>query len=67
MKSHKASRRRLRLTRNGKVVRTTAGVRHLMADRSPKTKRQRRRKSINTNQGIVKRARFALSANCNAR
>lgn len=67
MKSHKASRRRMRVTRNGKVVRTTAGVRHLLADRSPKTKRQRRLKSVNTNEGIVKRAKFALSTNCNAR
>lgn len=65
MKSHKASKRRMRVTRNGKIVRTTCGVRHLLAGRTPKTKRNRRNKSITTNKGNVKRVKYALSNNAN--
>jgi large subunit ribosomal protein L35 len=65
MKSHKASKRRMRVTCNGKVVRTTCGVRHLLAGRTPKTKRNRRNKSITTNKGNVKRVKYALSNNAN--
>ena len=35
MKTHKASQGRLRLTRNGKIVRRRSGVRHLLTHRSP--------------------------------
>jgi large subunit ribosomal protein L35 len=66
MKSHKASKRRLRVTRNGKVVRTTCGVRHNMTRRTPKTKRNRRQKSTSTSAGVLKRAAWALSNNANA-
>ena len=60
MKSHKASKRRMRVTRNGKLVRTTAGVRHLMAGRTPKIKRLRRRKTVTSFKPAVRRARLAL-------
>jgi len=60
MKSHKASRRRLRLTCNGKVVRTQCGVRHLLAGRSPKRMRKLHKKATTTTPGYTKRARFAL-------
>ena len=66
MKSHKASKRRLRVTRNGKVVRTTCGVRHNMTRRDAKTKRNRRLKSVTTNAGNVRRAKYALANNANA-
>lgn len=66
MKSHKASKRRLRVTRNGKIVRTTCGVRHLLTHRTPKTKRNRRNKSVTTNAGNVRRAKYALANNANA-
>lgn len=66
MKSHKASKRRVRVTRNGKVVRTTCGVRHLLAGRSPKTKRNRRHKSVSTSRGVTVRAKYALANNANA-
>ena len=36
MKSHKASKRRIRLSPRGKIIRTQCGVRHLLAGRSPK-------------------------------
>jgi ribosomal protein L35 len=60
MRTHKSSKRRIRVTRNGKVVRTQCGVRHLLADRSPKTKRNRRAKAVSTSKGIVKRALYIL-------
>ena len=59
MKSHKASRRRLRVTRNGKLLRTQGGVRHLMTARSPKRKRNLRKKATILNKAIVKRFQFA--------
>jgi large subunit ribosomal protein L35 len=61
MKSHKGFKRRMRVTRNGKIVRTTCGVRHLLAGRTPKTKRNRRAKSVSTAAPYVKRAIIALS------
>jgi large subunit ribosomal protein L35 len=60
MKSHKASKRRLRLTRTGKVLRTQCGVRHLLADRSPKRMRNLTKKTTTTAKGYVRRARIAL-------
>jgi ribosomal protein L35 len=65
MKSHKASKRRMRVTRNGKVVRTTCGVRHNMTRRDAKTKRNRRQKSVTTNAGNVRRVKYALANNAN--
>lgn len=59
MKSHKASRRRLRVTRNGKLLRTQGGVRHLMTHRSPKRKRNLRQKAVMTNTAVVRRFQFA--------
>lgn len=60
MKSHKASKRRIRLTSNGKLVRTQCGVRHLLADRSPKRMRNLHKKTVTTAKGYVRRARIAL-------
>ncbi|TVR10273.1 MAG: 50S ribosomal protein L35 [Planctomycetota bacterium] len=59
MKSHKASRRRLRVTRNGKILRTQGGVRHLMTHRSPKRKRNLRKKATMVQTAIVRRFQFA--------
>ncbi len=55
MKSHKASKRRLRITKNGKILRRQGGVRHLMTNRSPKKKRQLRSAAVTTTRGLVKR------------
>lgn len=55
MKSHKASRRRLRITRNGKILRRQGGVRHLMTHRSPKKKRQLGQPTVTTTRGLVKK------------
>ena len=41
MKSHKASRRRIRLSATGKLMRTQIAIRHLLADRSPKRMRNK--------------------------
>lgn len=60
MKSHKASRRRIRLTPTGKMMRTQCGVRHLLAGRSPKRKRNLHKKTITTTAGYLRRARYAL-------
>ncbi|MCK6488267.1 MAG: 50S ribosomal protein L35 [Planctomycetes bacterium] len=60
MKSHKASRRRIRLTKTGKLVRTQCGVRHLLADRSPKRMRNLTKKTTTEAAGYLRRARYAL-------
>ncbi|MBA2479046.1 MAG: 50S ribosomal protein L35 [Planctomycetes bacterium] len=60
MKSHKASKKRIRLTRTGKLMRTQCGVRHLLADRSPKRMRKLHKKTETTTAGYKRRARYAL-------
>jgi large subunit ribosomal protein L35 len=60
MKSHKASKRRLRITPTGKVLRTQCGVRHLLTHRTPKRKRNLRQKATTTTAGYTRRARYAL-------
>jgi large subunit ribosomal protein L35 len=60
MKSHKASRKRIRLTPNGKLMRTQCGVRHILADRSPKRMRNLHKLTQTTTAGYKRRARFAL-------
>jgi large subunit ribosomal protein L35 len=60
MKTHKASKSRVRLTPNGKIMRTQCGVRHLLTHRSPKRLRNLRKKAITTTAGYVRRVRFAL-------
>ena len=44
MKSHKASRKRFKVSANGKLMRTQAGKKHLNSPKSGKRKRQLRRK-----------------------
>lgn len=60
MKSHKASKRRIRITPTGKLMRTQCGVRHLLTHRSPKRKRNLRKKAITMTAGYLRRARYAL-------
>jgi large subunit ribosomal protein L35 len=60
MKSHKASKRRLRITPTGKVLRTQCGVRHLLTHRTAKRKRNLRKKATTTTAGYTRRARYAL-------
>jgi large subunit ribosomal protein L35 len=60
MKSHKASKKRIRLTPNGKLLRTQINVRHLLANRSPKRKRNARKLTETTAAGYKRRARYAL-------
>jgi large subunit ribosomal protein L35 len=60
MKSHKASKGRLRLTANGKILRTQCGVRHLLAGRSPKRMRNLVKKTVTETKGYVRHARYAL-------
>lgn len=59
MKSHKASRRRLRITKNGKILRTQCNVRHLLTNRSPKRKRNLRQKTVTHSVGYTKKFRRA--------
>ena len=61
MKSHKASRRRVRITRNDKIVRTQCGVRHLLTHRSPKRKRNLRGKATTNAIGYVKKFKRGLA------
>jgi len=58
MKTHKASKRRMRLTNNKKVVRTKTNVRHLLTHRTPKQKRQNRRKAVMTDKTWVDRLKY---------
>jgi large subunit ribosomal protein L35 len=44
MKTHKASRKRFKVSANGKLMRTQAGKKHLNSPKSGKRKRQLRRK-----------------------
>jgi large subunit ribosomal protein L35 len=44
MKSHKASRKRFKVSANGKLMRTQAGKKHLNSPKAGKRKRQLRRK-----------------------
>ena len=60
MKSHKASKTRIRLSPRGKIIRTQCGVRHLLAGRSPKRMRNLVKKTVTTTAGYVRRARYAL-------
>ncbi len=45
LKTHKGLRCRVRVTRNGKVVRRKAGASHLMSHKSGKRRRQLRKQS----------------------
>ncbi|MBA3846320.1 MAG: 50S ribosomal protein L35 [Planctomycetes bacterium] len=60
MKSHKASRSRIRLTAKGKLLRTQINVRHLLTHRSPKRLRKLHKKTVTTTNGYVRRARIAF-------
>ena len=46
MKTKKAMKKRYRITKNGKVLANKTLRRHMLTDRSPKKKRQLRRKMI---------------------
>ena len=46
VKSHRAARKRLKLTATGKVKKRSAFTSHLLANRSAKTKRQLRKNNI---------------------
>ena len=43
IKTNKAMKKRYRITKNGKVVANKTKRRHMMTDRSPKSKRQSRK------------------------
>jgi ribosomal protein L35 len=60
MKSHKASKSRIRITPRGKILRTQCGVRHLLAGRSPKRMRNLVKKTVTTTKGYVRKSRYAL-------
>lgn len=51
MKTHKASRKRFKVTANGKLKRSQAGKKHLNSPKSGKRKRQLRGSVVET--GIV--------------
>lgn len=60
MKSHKATRSRIRITPTGKILRTQCAVRHLLTHRSPKRLRNLGKKTTTTTAGYTRRARIAL-------
>ncbi|PID30471.1 MAG: 50S ribosomal protein L35 [Candidatus Cloacimonadota bacterium] len=46
VKTHRAAKKRLKLTANGKVKKRSAFTSHLLSNRSAKTKRQLRKNNI---------------------
>jgi large subunit ribosomal protein L35 len=54
MKTHKASKKRLRITGTGKVVRNQAGKKHLNSHKTGKRKRQLRKKVVETGKVAAK-------------
>ena len=55
MKSHKASKSRIRITKNGKILRRQCNVRHFLTNRSPKRRRQLGKAATTLTKGIVKK------------
>jgi large subunit ribosomal protein L35 len=47
-KTHKASKKRFRVSANGKLMRTQAGKKHLLSHKTGKRKRQLREKIVDT-------------------
>lgn len=60
MKSHKASKSRIRITAKGKILRTQCGVRHLLAGRSPKRMRNLVKKTVTETYGYIRMSRHAF-------
>jgi large subunit ribosomal protein L35 len=54
MKTHKASKKRFRLTATGKLKRRQAGKKHLLSHKTGKRKRQLRRSIIESTHRIKK-------------
>ena len=61
MKTHKGFKSRMRLTKNNKVMRTQCGVRHLLADRSPRRMRKLHKVRSTVHAGTVRRVRVAFA------
>ncbi|MFW5845863.1 MAG: 50S ribosomal protein L35 [Planctomycetota bacterium] len=59
VKTHKASQRRVRITKNDKILRRQCGVRHLLTNRSPKRKRNLRGPATTETTGYVKKFKRA--------
>jgi len=59
MKTNKALAKRIKVTKNGKLIRRHAGKRHLNSGMSPK-RRRRLRKPASVGQGFRKRIKRAL-------
>jgi large subunit ribosomal protein L35 len=62
MKTHKGTRKRFRLTANGKVKHRGAGTSHLATAMSPRRKRNLRGTRV-LNHGMVKNITIALNHN----
>lgn len=54
MKSHKGSRKRFRVSANGKLKRSQAGKKHLNSHKTGKRKRQLRKQIIDTHAVAIK-------------
>jgi large subunit ribosomal protein L35 len=59
LKTKKKAAKRFRITKNGKVLAKGTGRRHLLGDKSPKSKRQMRR-LVELKGGVAKRIRLQL-------
>ena len=59
MKTHKGTKRRMKLTGTGKVMRRKAGSSHLMSVKSSKRRRSMR-KDAAVSPGIAKKARIIM-------
>jgi large subunit ribosomal protein L35 len=63
MKTHKASRKRFRVTANGKVKRRQAGKKHLLSHKTGKRKRHLRESVIETGK-MGKKYRQIMGGEC---
>jgi large subunit ribosomal protein L35 len=59
MKTHKGAQKRMRVTKNGKVLFHRAGKRHLLSGKSAK-RRRRLRKSTTVNDAFLRKIRLLL-------
>jgi len=61
LKTHKGLSKRVKITKNGKILRPHSGKSHLNSGMSPKRRRQLRRKALIA-AGFVRRIKRALGA-----
>lgn len=60
LKTRKGVKKRFKISKSGKVLRTKAGKRHILTKKSRKRKRNLRRSAVVENKAIAKRIKMML-------